>query len=103
VIDRGRADVDIRVAAVVTRECCVDGEGVRVVHAVAHGPDQSRVVHLARQAREMLAELDAVEARRDGAELAADLRGGFRLHVPHVEVARPAVEEDDDARIGARG
>src|SRR5207248_1306946 len=48
---------------------------------------------------ELLADLDAGNAGRDGLQLAADLGPGVRLGVERVEVARPAVHPQDDARL----
>ena len=59
------------------------------------------------QPRQVLAELDARHGRRDRPELAADLDRGLGLHVPEVDVAGPAEEEDEDAGVcplrGRRG
>src|SRR5262245_19717430 len=52
------------------------------------------------QAQQMFGKLCAGNARGDGPELAANFGRGRRLHVPHVELARPAVEEDQNTRVG---
>ena len=80
----------------------VDGRCVCIVHAVVDRPDQGCVVHEPRQAGQVLADRDAGEARVNRPELSADLRGCVRLHVPHIEVARPAIEEQNDASVGTR-
>ena len=63
--------------------------GERVVRArvviddvMAYRTDLGEVMHLARQHRQVLAHLDAGQARRDGLELASIFERGFRLHVP---------------------
>ena len=89
-------------AAVVAGQRGVDGRPVRVVHAVVRRANQGAAVDLARETGKVLAELNARQARGDRLELAADLRRGARLHVPHVEMAGPAVQEDQDARVGRR-
>jgi len=55
-----------------------------------------------RQLRQVLAELNAGHAGRNGLELAANAVGRGRLHVPHVEVAGTAIQEDQHARVGPR-
>ena len=102
-----------RVVAVVAQELQVPLERVaaaegrerrRVVvrHRVVHAADDRQPVHHPGRVRQVLADPDARHARRDRAELAADLARGVRLHVPGVEVARPAVVEDQDARPDRR-
>ena len=46
--------------------------------------------------------LDAGHRRRDRLELAADLVGSGGLHVPGVELARPAVQQEQDTGAGGR-
>ena len=50
-----------------------------------------------RQQRQVLAEADAGQRGRDGAELAADLGRGVRLGVEGVDVARAALHPHQDA------
>ena len=76
---------------------------VRVVHAVVDRTDERRAVHLLGQARQVFAELHARHRRGDRSKRAADLGRGRGLHVPHVEVTWPAVEEHEDAGVGRRG
>src|SRR5262245_18875113 len=52
------------------------------------------------QARQIFGKLCAGNARGDGPEFAANFGRGRRLHVPHVQMARPAVEEDQDTGVG---
>ncbi len=59
--------------------------------------DQRHLVHLAGQLREDLADLDARHAGRDRPERPADLLGRVGLHVPGVELRRPADQEQQDA------
>ncbi len=87
-------------AAVVAGQGGVHGGGVGVVDAVVGGADEGAAVHLPGQARQQLAHLDAGDGGGDRLELAANLGRGVRLHVPHVEVAGAAVEEDEDAGVG---
>ena len=60
----------------------------------------SLMVRLFGKMRQVLAELDAGDRGGDRVELAANVRHRVGLHVPHVEVAGTAVEEDDDAGVG---
>src|SRR5262249_59924 len=48
------------------------------------------------QHRQMLADLDAGRARRDGAELAPVLRWPTRLHIESIVLRGPAGEEQED-------
>jgi hypothetical protein len=66
---------------------------------VADRADDRQVVRLPTQVRQVFAELDAGRARRDGAERAAVLGRGVGLHVPGVDVRRPAAEPDQDGRL----
>jgi hypothetical protein len=49
----------------------------------------------------MLADLKAGEAGCDRMEFTADFNGSIRLHVEHVEVARPAEQVHEDDRSDA--
>src|SRR5262245_60464533 len=64
-----------------------------------HRANDGATVYLPCQPRQLIAELDAGDSGGDGLKLAADFHGGRRLHVPHVEMTRPAVEKDEDAMI----
>src|SRR6266478_2144723 len=48
----------------------------------------------------MFAELYAGNGGRDRLELAAHFLRRIGLHVPHIEVRRPAIEEEEDAGVG---
>jgi len=61
------------------------------------------VIGAGSQARQVFANVDAGELRGDGAEFAADLRRGVRLHVEGIEMTGAAGEEDDDDRFRAMG
>src|SRR5207237_590269 len=60
----------------------------------AEAADDCELVHLLRGARQQLADVDAGDRRRDGAERAA--KGGVRLGVPALELADAAVEPDEE-------
>jgi len=65
---------------------------------VAHRADQRRAVDHLRQPRQQLGEPNSGQARIDRAEGAGDALRHVRLRVPQVEMARPALEvEQDDA------
>ena len=59
--------------------------------------DQRHLVHHRRQPGEDLRDLDARHLGRDRPERPADLLGGIGLHVPGVELRRPADQEQQDA------
>ena len=64
--------------------------------------NQRELLHARAQAREVLAQLDAVDAGGDGLELAP--RGAARLGIEGVDVAGPARHVEQDARPrGGRG
>ena len=69
---------------------------VRVV--VAERPHQRELVHLRRDLRQQVADLQAGDLRLRRVELAAELRGRVGLQVERVEVALPAVQEHEDER-----
>ena len=64
--------------------------------------DQRELVHLPSQARQMFADLDAVDVGLDLLELAAKFLRGIRLHIEGVDGAEPAVQEEEDERDIAR-
>ena len=70
----------------------VDGGG-RVIHAA----DERELVRVLGHAREVLGDLDARDVGLDGLVRAADLGRSVRLHVPGVELGRPADQEQHDA------
>ena len=100
-IVRPRAAADL--AAVVAGQGAVDGGRMGVVDAVMGGADEGAAVHLLRQARQVFRQLQSGDAGGDRLELAADLGGRLRLHVPHVEMTGTAVEEKENTVVGARG
>src|SRR5262249_23277788 len=61
------------------------------------------VMRMLSKAREMFAELDARDRCGNRLERTADFGRGRRLHIPHVEMARPAIKENQDAGIGGGG
>ena len=73
-----------------------------VVVVVRPGPHERDLVHRLRQERQLLAELQAGDARADGLVVAADLGRGVRLRVEAVVVRQPAAEEDEDDGLGPR-
>jgi hypothetical protein len=70
------------------------------VHPVRHRPQEADLVHLLGQLRQMLADLNAGDVRSGGLELAANLRRRIGLHVPQIDLAGTAEEEQEDARPG---
>jgi hypothetical protein len=79
-------------------------DGGRVVQAgrVGDAPDLRHPVHDPGHPRQMLADANAGDRRWDRLELAPHFGGGVWLQVKRVEVARAAVEEDQDARPDRR-
>ena len=67
-------------------------------HLVRHRPQQTKLVHPLRQQRQVLAELNPGHSRIDRLEFAPDLQGCLGLHVPEVDMAGSAKQEDEDAR-----
>ena len=63
------------------------------------GPGEPTIVDLG-ELRHDFRELDATDARVDGAELTADIGRDIGLRVPKVEVARPALEIKEDNALG---
>jgi hypothetical protein len=80
----------------VMRGGVVEESGGRVTHRA----DERGLVHLLRKLRHDFAEPDAGNVGFDGLELAADIRGCVGLGVPDVDVARAALEEDEDDVLG---
>ena len=68
-----------------------------VPHRVMQAANERGAIEDPREARQMFADADAGNGRADGAVLAANLGRRVRLGVERVEVARAAVEEDEDA------
>ena len=48
----------------------------------------------------MLADGNTCEAAGNRIEFASDLARCFRLHIPHIKMAGPAIQEQNDAMIG---
>ena len=86
-------------SSIMSRERRIDGGGVRVIHAVMHGSNQSCSMHLLRKSRQMLADRNTSEAAGDRIEFTTDLTRCFRLHVPHIKMAWTAVKEQHDAVV----
>ena len=53
--------------------------------------------------RQMFTDIDIWCGGLNGAEGTTVFNGGLRLHVPHIEMRRSAVEENDDTGIGFCG
>src|SRR5205823_7420741 len=62
--------------------------------------DERALVHLLREQRHRLRERDAWHVGLDRLELAADVGRRIRLRIPDVDVARAALEVDQDHRFG---
>ena len=79
------------------------GQVVDVV--VRHRADEAQLVCPLRQQRQVFADLQAGDGRRDRLELAAIHVRRIRLHVPGILLGRPAPHEEHDARLrgSARG
>ena len=58
-------------------------------------------MHLLRELRHVIADLDARRTRSDRLELTAEFAGSVGLHVPHILLRRSAVEKDEEARLGS--
>jgi hypothetical protein len=78
----------------------VSGGGVIDV-AVRHGADDGKLVGVAGEEGEVLADIDAGDAGGDGFEEASDFGGGFGLEVPGILVGGAAPHEEEDAGLGA--
>ena len=76
--------------------------GVEMVADVAdvrHRPDQAEMLGQRGQARVQLADAHAGDRRGDRLVGAANFRGRLGLQVPGIEVAGPAAQQDEDARL----
>ena len=74
--------------------------GVVVVDVVGRRTDHRQVTHLRSPHVEVFAEGDAWQRGGDRAELAPDLSRCLWLHVPQVDVRRPALHVEEDAGLG---
>ena len=97
--EAGTAAVELALVAGVAGQA---DRGVVLVAAVGDRADQGDFVHDPREPGQVFADRDARQGRRDRAELAADLRGGIRLGVEGLELARAAGQEDHDDRLVRR-
>ena len=75
--------------------------------AVRERADERELVHHPRDARQLIADVDARHIGRARLKGAADRVGRVGLHVERVNRAQPAAEEDEDqrgvaARVGER-
>ena len=73
-----------------------------IVDAMVHRPHDRRSMDLLRESRQQLAHLISANRRRDRLKLTPDTLARFRLHVPHIEMARTTVEEQNNARVSSR-
>src|SRR5258706_505034 len=71
--------------------------GVVVSEFMSQRANQRDVAHNFRGARQMLADLHARDARRNGLEGTADFAGRIGLGIESVEMAGSAVEPDQNA------
>jgi hypothetical protein len=71
----------------------------RAAAMIADRADDGKVMGLAREMRQMLAERDAWGAGGAGPKRTAVFGDGIGLHVPGVDVRRPAAEPDHDRRL----
>jgi hypothetical protein len=69
---------------------------------VVQRPHDGGLVGDLRELRERFGDLDAVDVRVDGLELAANAFGGFGLVVPHVDGRRAAGQPQQDDALGLR-
>ena len=67
---------------------------------VRHRPNDRELVGAAREPRHQLADLETGNRGRDRPVRPAQLGRGVRLHIPHIEVTRTAIQMNDDAVIG---
>ena len=87
-------DVDLRRAG--------GGEGDAVDRIrMRHRADDGDTVHDAGGVGQQLADVEAGDVALDRLQLAADVDGGARLGVERLELTRRAIQEEEDARLGA--
>src|SRR5581483_3776734 len=63
---------------------------------IAQRTDNGQVVSLLGQVGQVFTEINSWRAGCDGLERTAILRGSMRLHVPRIDVRRPAAEPNHD-------
>ena len=68
----------------------------------SQGSDQGHLLHLFRDRRQVLADVDSRNGRRDRFECAPHLGRRIRLEIEGVEMTGTAIEPDEDARLGSR-
>ena len=79
------------------------GDGRMIARRAIDRADQREPVHDLRRQRQVLAHMNARHLGGDVAKGAANLARRVRFRVPHVDVARPAGEpEEDDVRLARR-
>ncbi len=64
--------------------------------------DDRTTVHLTGELRKMLAKVNTRHGGWNRFELSADFHRGFRLRIPHIQVAGAAIQEDNDTSVGTR-
>ena len=84
------------------RQSTVHRSRVGIVDAVVHRANDRRAVGLFRESREQFAHAVTGERGLDRLELASHFDRSLGLHVPHIEVARPAIQKQEDASIRLR-
>jgi hypothetical protein len=99
----GRFCTATLLASIMTCERRIHSGRMGVIHAVMHGTNERHAMHLLSQSRQMLTDRDTSETAGDGIEFAADLRGSFRLHIPHIQMTGSAVQKQHDAMIRSGG
>ena len=65
-----------------------------------HGADERCLVRLPSQLRKMFRHAQTGKCGGNRLKLATDLSRRVGLHIPHIQMARPTVEMNDDAGIG---
>jgi hypothetical protein len=81
----------------------LDRRRIVVAHTMVHAAHNGQPVRHTRQAWQMLADAQPWHAGRNGLELASQFARRIGLHVPCVQVARPAGLEQQNARFNGRG
>ena len=81
----------------------MDRSGIVKGRLVVDAANDRDLVHPLRHLREVFANLNARDRRGDRSERTADLGRSVGLHVPRVEMARPAVIKDQDASPDGAG
>ena len=87
-------------AAIMSGECGVYGRAVGVVDAVVSRANEGAAVNLRANAGRCSLNWTPGILEAIGLNSPRISAGADRLHVPHVEVAGPTVQKDQDARVG---